>query len=257
MQVTTVPPAAMLAPFVERFVVVESREEVTRNLLPEPGVFLGVRYAGAATLLEGNRATRLPGATLAGIHAAVRRMHTHANSGIVLALFRPAGAARFFRAPLHELFGAHIRLDDLVPRADVERLGARISEAPDAAARADILSAFLSSRMLADGDDPIATAAIRTIVASHGSLRIATLADQLGISQDPLEKRFRRAIGASPKQLATIVRLRHAISIAERGGSWARVAHEAGYFDQSHFNREFRAMTGDSPARFFRAGDAC
>jgi AraC-like DNA-binding protein len=35
------------------------------------------------------------------------------------------------------------------------------------------------------------------------------------------------------------------------------VAHEAGYADQSHFNREFRAVTGSSPTRFFGGVEHC
>jgi len=39
--------------------------------------------------------------------------------------------------------------------------------------------------------------------------------------------------------------------------SWSRLALAAGYFDQSHFIREFRSVTGEAPERFFRAGGYC
>ncbi len=38
-------------------------------------------------------------------------MHTAANSGIILAKFRAAGAAPFFMEPLHHLFGAMLSPD--------------------------------------------------------------------------------------------------------------------------------------------------
>jgi len=257
MQVTTIRPSARLAPFVDRFVIVESGDEITRTLLPETGLILGVRYSGAASLIQEGRATRVPDATLTGILGTARRMRTHAGGGIVLAQFRPAGAAPFFRAPLDELFGAHAPLEAILSRAGVQRLGEKMFRRPDHAGRIAVLEEFLLSRMHTNGTDPIAGAAVQAIGASHGSLRISHLARQLGISQDPLEKRFRRAIGTSPKHLASIVRVRHAIALAERGTSLSRVAHDAGYYDQSHFIRDFRAITGDSPTRFFRAGDHC
>jgi AraC-like DNA-binding protein len=37
----------------------------------------------------------------------------------------------------------------------------------------------------------------------------------------------------------------------------ARLSAAAGYFDQSHFIREFRSVTGETPQRFFEASDHC
>jgi AraC-like DNA-binding protein len=36
-----------------------------------------------------------------------------------------------------------------------------------------------------------------------------------------------------------------------------RLAVDAGYFDQSHFIREFRAFTGTAPRRFFQSVEHC
>lgn len=257
MQMTTFPPSARLAPFVDRFTIVESAHETTRVLLPERGLVLGVRYAGAATQIDGDRAVRLANAALTGLRLSARTMRTHTGSGIVLAQFRIAGAARFFAVPLHELFGITVPLDALVRRGEVERLGERIAAQPDHARRVAVLEQFLLARMSDAASDPIATAAAAAIEGVRGSLRIAALAEELGIRQDPLEKRFRRAIGASPKQLASILRVRHAIDLGKTGASWSRVAHAVGYFDQSHFIREFRALLGEPPTRFFRDAAYC
>lgn len=253
MQMSTFAPSAPLAPFVEKLSIVESDVDISRVLLPDLGLILGVRFAGAAHLAG----VRLPDAAMTGMQTSVRHMRTAAHSGIVLAHFRPGGAAAFLRAPLHELCDATIGLDALLGRAEVATLGDRIATAPSHAERAAILDEALVARV-AHEPDPLALAAARAIEAAAGRVRIADLARMLAISQDPLEKRFRSAIGASPKQLAMLVRMRRAISLASRSpASLARVALDAGYFDQSHFNREFRAVTGESPRQFFRAGTHC
>jgi methylphosphotriester-DNA--protein-cysteine methyltransferase len=51
------------------------------------------------------------------------------------------------------------------------------------------------------------TAAVAAIRAARGSIRIGALAADLGAGLGQLERRFRRVVGASPKQLASIVRL--------------------------------------------------
>jgi AraC-like DNA-binding protein len=270
MQVTVVTPSARLVPFVRRFTVVETRDEASRVLLPEHGLILGVRFGGSASLVKPDAAIRMPGLSLAGIVGAARRMRTAAGGGVVLAMFRETGAARFFAEPLHELFDRTIPLEQIAMRADLARLEQQIGEAPDHAHRIARLEEFLIARLRPETTDPLADAAVVAIRRSRGALRIAELARELGISQDPLEKRFRRVVGTSPKQLASLVRLtsvieaRRTVGAARTAGrgtrapeSWSRLAVAAGYFDQSHFNREFRALTGESPARFFQADGYC
>lgn len=256
MQVTHVAPSMDLAPFIARFTVVETSGAETRQLLPDTGLVLGVRYAGAASVVRADGTTRMPDLSIAGIQAETRRMHTHADSGVVLATFRPGAAAACVSTPLHALHGQTVALADVLPPAEVAQLAERVAFAPDHARRIAALEAFLRAR-LARPIDPLAMAAIRAIEAARGAVRIASLARTLGISQDPLEKRFRQAVGASPKQLASLVRVRHAIELGRAGGDWARVAHATGFFDQSHFIRAFRAVTGQAPERFFRETAHC
>jgi AraC-like DNA-binding protein len=248
------PPSAALAPFVREFMVVDVQDETTRLRLPEPGLVLGVRYAGWATILAGDGDTHLPDVSLAAMTATARRMRTGAGGGVVLARFHPGGAAAFFPQPLHQLFGTTVALQDLLPRAQVDELQARVRQAAGDRGRVATLQAFLRARLQPAALDPLVTAAVRAIGDARGAVQIRALARQLAISQDPFEKRFRRVVGASPKQLASLVRLRHAIDSYRPGAPLTRLALDAGYFDQSHFNREFRAVTGQAPGRLLRAG---
>jgi AraC-like DNA-binding protein len=251
----SVAPSAPLAPFVRELMVVDVDDETTRVRIPEPGLVLGVRYRGSASLVAGDAVTRLPGATLTGMATVARRMRTAAGSGIVLARFHPGGAARFFAQPLHELFGATAALDDLAPRSDVDRVRARVIEAANDGERVAALESCLMARLRPRPTDPVVDAAVRAIGDARGVLRIGALARALAISQDALEKRFRRSVGASPKQLASLLRLRRAIEAYRPGARLTQLALDAGYFDQSHFNRELRAVTGEAPGEFFRAGE--
>jgi AraC-like DNA-binding protein len=257
MRVTAVQPSDRLAPFVRQFTVVEAEEETTRVLVPDAGIVVGFRYGGSASLIDNGKATRLPDATFAGMRDTVRRMRTSAGGGVLLAVFHEGQAAPFFAPPLHELFGATVALDALLPRGEVEGVAARVREAPDLPGRVAVFEQFLLSRLVDRRRDETVAAAVRAIRAAPGSIRIAALAAQLGLSPDRLEKRFRRAVGTAPKQLASILRLRRAVDAYRPGASLTRLSAGAGFFDQSHFVREFRAVTGETPQRFFAARDHC
>jgi AraC-like DNA-binding protein len=65
--------------------------------------------------------------------------------------------------------------------------------------------------------------------------------------------------GYGPKAFARIVRLERATQairdgqVSGAGVSWARLAIECGYTDQPHLVREFRALTGLTPAMYAQA----
>jgi AraC-like DNA-binding protein len=247
-------PTSPLAPFVRELMLVEVDEETIRVRLPEPGLVLGIRYRGSASLVAGSTTTLLPDATLTGMTGMARRMRTAAGGGIALALFHPGGAAQFFSEPLHELFGATVALDELLPGVDVDRVRSRVGEATTDAQRIAGLEAFLLARLRPETPDPLVAEAVRILRETRGEVRIGALARKLAISQDPFEKRFRRAVGTSAKQLASLLRMRHAVQAYRPGVALGRLATDAGYFDQSHMSRELRAVTGEPAGKFLRAG---
>ena len=65
---------------------------------------------------------------------------------------------------------------------------------------------------------------------------------------------FREQVGVTPKLYARILRFRHALDLIRvPGSSLAEVAVDAGFYDQSHMNREFRELGGLSPGELAAA----
>src|SRR5580692_7372871 len=66
-------------------------------------------------------------------------------------------------------------------------------------------------------------------------------------------ERFRREFGVPPKTYARIIRFRRTLGMLNRVGrerTLADVATECGYYDQSHFNRDFTALAGCTPSAY-------
>jgi len=250
-------PGPALAPFVRAFEVVEAQEAATRTLLPDAGIVIGFRYSGSATLLDDASTRRLPNTVATGLRSSARQMHTSANGGIVLAKFRAAGAASFFTEPLHHLFGLTCALGELVDDEDVARTSSRIAGATNDAERVAIVEQFLLAHHRPSNPDLVVSGALRAICTAAGAVRVRAIARDLQVSQGTLERRFRRVVGASPKQFASIIRLRHAVDLSRQSASLTTLALDAGYYDQAHFIRDFRAITGAAPGQFFGNGTYC
>lgn len=127
----------------------------------------------------------------------------------------------------------------------------------DAARRAqvtildELLLGLLRSSPVVDAAVAGAVAAIR---GSHGAVEIEPLARRLGVTTRTLQRRFARAVGITPKQLARIVRFQRVFAAwRDDPASLSRVALECGYFDQSHLVRDFRDFAGAPPAGFLAA----
>lgn len=252
-------PSESLAPFVRVFEVLETDAPMLRSLVPEPGLILAFRYAGSASLVEGGVARRLPDQALTGVRRTARRMFTPAGGGLVLAKFRSAGAGAFFDLPLHHLFGETVDLAALAEPGAIRATADRLGAAPDHRARVAAVEGFLQAQRArrAWPGDPLVDEALQRIKTDPAGLRVGPLARELGLSVDSLEKRFRRVAGASPKQLAAILRLRRAIAAHRPGMSLTRLALDAGYYDQPHFIRQFVATVGAPPGAYLEGAEFC
>jgi AraC-like DNA-binding protein len=84
---------------------------------------------------------------------------------------------------------------------------------------------------------------------SHGNESLDWLADQTNLSIRHFRRLTLSLTGLSPKHLARILRFRHARSLksANPDSTWTTVALNAGYFDQAHFIRDHRSLTGQTP----------
>jgi AraC-like DNA-binding protein len=250
-------PSDTLSPFVRRFEVVETTEEMTRTLLPETGLIVAFRYAGSAALLEAGARRPVPDTAITGPRTTARHMNTSAGGGLVVAKLRAACAGRFFGVAFDELLGAVLPLDEVVRRREVVRASSAILRASDDAERIAIFERFFHAIARPWRPDPAVLGTVRAIDAASGAVRVSALARGAAISQDTLEKRFRRAVGTTPKQFASIVRLRRAVESWRPGRSLTQVSVDAGYCDQSHFIRQFRQVTGLRPRGFFASAEYC
>ena len=81
-------------------------------------------------------------------------------------------------------------------------------------------------------------------------LTLDDIAEQVGTHPARLSRAFRRAYQQSLGEYVNELRLNHAVRQMAKDVPLSEVALDAGFADQSHFTRVFRARTGTTPAKF-------
>ena len=233
------------------FAVQETADETAYKVLPETGLVIGFQYKGRLSRIDKQIETTLSISGISGLADHSRTFKNSPDIGTVLVFFQEAGATPFFKQPLHELFRESVSLDNFMLRSELLYLEEQLAEATSDNSRITVVENFLISRMTATEPDKLVLAALAIIRKSKGNIRIKELTEQLHISQSPLEKRFRQAVGASPKKFASLVRLKYVIQLYSSANSLTELGYEAGFYDQAHFIKEFKTLTGDTPEKFF------
>jgi AraC-like DNA-binding protein len=175
--------------------------------------------------------------------------HTSRLRGITVQL-TPLAAYRVSRVPMSEWAHRAIPLTDLFgPWAD--RFLNRLVEAPGWEQRFDVLDQALARRFH-NGPEVHQQVvwAHDQILARRGRVQVDKLAAEIGYSKRHLERLFRTEVGLPPRTLAQIVRVQQALSLQMSSGSFAAASVGAGFHDQAHFTRAFKAMAGYSPGAF-------
>jgi AraC-like DNA-binding protein len=139
--------------------------------------------------------------------------------------------------------------------ASAGRLSDRLQEAPTWSDRFSLVDGFIRDRVArARGAAPQIMWAWRRLQHPDGARRIGAIAEEVGWSSKRLIAGFREQIGLPPKALARIIRFDRVVRWLDdlKEVRWAELAHRAGYFDQAHFNRDFRQLAGRPPGDFLR-----
>ena len=159
--------------------------------------------------------------------------------------FRPGMAGTFLGISPAELTDASADLSDLWSRRakELER------QLDDARSIRDAMRLLITGVHAPEAPPNPVQQAIDALERTHGNADLDLLARQANLSPRHFRRRCLEESGLAPKHLARVLRFRHACNIARRraGKDWPAIALDAGYYDQSHFIRDFREFTGKSP----------
>ncbi len=232
-------------------------------MMPTGEMHLVLRLAGPPVSVfdhPGDAVPRKLGYAMAnGARAGMYAKAVDAGASSIGLQLLPGASLALLGLPADELAGRHVQLQDLWG-TDASLLHEALLAAPSAEGKLHRLEAFLMTRLArspAPGVHPALLAGLQQLRAGS-SVKLA--AGHSGYSERQFVRLFSQTVGLPPRLYLRVQRFQQALRLmqdpAPQRAALATVAFEAGYSDQPHFNRDFRAFSGLTPEQYRAARPA-
>jgi len=231
-------PSPSLAPFVECFWTGDVFSDFSARVLPD----------GCADILFMMRTNELINTQVVGVMTRPHVVPLTAGTSLLGVRFHPGMAGTCLRCDIQALNDRYVPIQSVCGSAarDLVRLvSSHTSVEPRIASIEDWLTGLPTITQV--------QRAIAELVGRNGRLSVDDFAAVAGVSERQLRRTCLKHSGLAPKQLARILRFRHAVTRMRSGEhDMPKLALDCGYYDQAHMIRDFRDLAGISPVRYLR-----
>ncbi|WP_292008959.1 helix-turn-helix domain-containing protein [Chryseobacterium sp.] len=239
-------PSALLSPYIETYWTSNS---------PGNGEFHKVLPDGCVDIIfQFNKTKNIFYAEICGTMTTFLNMNFLESIQIFGIRFRPIGITFFTRVPVEEFTDKNVELalvDTLFDKSFYEILPEKRS-VEDMIKHVD--NYLINNLPYLYSSEKQIIHAVDLIYLTKGQLSLTTLAADVCLCQRHFERKFKSAIGISPKMFAKISRFKHALWCLKNYShkDLLTIAIECGYYDHSHLIKDFKSLSGHGPTNLLQ-----
>lgn len=252
-------PSADLKPYIQCFWLMDGGDEViNKSELIVPGIEMGIVFHlkdKVCRIKPDGQSEKAPRSFLLGFMTNYHFMKCQGRLKIFGVRFHPYSSHLFIRSSVNNFNNSLVGLYDIWGKAGAE-LEEKVIASSEVIDRTihiieDFLRNILQVRRKQQGDR-VTHSAVQSILVSQEETDIDVLAKKMDISTRYLHQCFSDHVGVNPKLFSKLVRFHNSVKLVEqkRKESLTSLAYECGYFDQSHFIRDFKRFSGITPGKF-------
>ncbi len=222
------------------------------QVLPDTCVELFVNYTSTPVAIIGHELHKRSIVTARMSRSMEVQMRK--GAGCLAICFYPGMAYPFFRLPMQVLSDTTVTLSNLWSGTVME-MEDKLANASDNNVRVVIAQKYLLQQLALGEQDLQLTYWLRLMQRSGGSISATDIANDTGLSRRHLSRKFQQYMGLSPKTYLGVCRFMRSLHSLKKypALSLTQVAYESGYYDQAHFNRDYKMYTGHTPGEVLRA----
>lgn len=241
-------PNSILQEYVKYFWVFEGSESPSQTSIFKilPDGLPSLIYQDTANLFVDTNSKVLPQLYIYGQFTKFSENKVTGPFRIIGAYLAPIALKVLFGIDAKEFSNLNIPLDNIVSNSVLEQL----RDARSVYEKVDVLSNFLQSLLLQTKS--ISQNAKWALLLLQSGKSLKEIQEEMKMSERSLERLANQHIGMSPKMYARVMRFQSSLNLlrAIDYDCLLDIALEYEYFDQAHFNREFKEFTGVTPSLF-------
>lgn len=248
----SIQPCPLLQPYIERFWNWEGEARLPK-ILPGTGHELVFHYLSPYSCINKNTVHSLSTSYMLTLRQHYQTIKPNGALGFIAVRFR-AGALRYFcRQPMAELADNFVDIHDVWGQSGDE-LAERVIAAASFHSKVEIIELFLLKLIEQYQPDAWLDQVIHDIYYNYDSVQLKRNCSDWGISKRQLQRIFKNAVGVSPRTFQIVSRFQTVIKqlLLEEKKDYLDVILDNGYFDQSHFIKDFQRFTGEPPSSFLQ-----
>jgi len=227
-------------------------EDITERVIPTEHIQLMFHYKNPFIVHRTeNSITKQPRSILSGLSDTFSDVSTHGETGVVFVSFYPAGACHFFRFPLCEIENQSVDVFDVLGY-EIRQVEELLYLAKTIQEKIIIIEKFFTERYspIPSYDDLLIRKGVELIKNHRGQVRAESLSAYLSTTSKTLERKFSNYLGKTTKQVIKLIRFQEVLHDFGKCMTLTDLAYKNGYFDQSHFIRDFKTYSGYTPKEF-------
>lgn len=257
MKFQIVQPSGFLKNFIKHYCFMESDiydEDVMERVIPTENIQLMFHYKNPFVVFHSNESvSKQPRSIISGLSDNYSDVSTAGEAGVVFISFHPAGACHFFNFPLSEIENQSVDLTDIY-NSEIRQIEELLYFKDTIRGKVTIIENFLIRRFspIPVYDGLLIQKGIEIVKNYKGQINAKCLSESLYTSQKTLERKFAKYLGKTTKQIIKLIRFQeilHDLSL-NKNLSLTEYTYRNGYYDQSHFIKDFKAYSGYTPKDF-------
>ncbi|MEZ5083281.1 MAG: helix-turn-helix transcriptional regulator [Bacteroidales bacterium] len=172
------------------------------------------------------------------------------GSKLISVNFKPQYTRFFIPDKLHVYKNKVVELNDIFRLTELKKIEP-LQNNGHPENKLDLIESFLGG-IFKDKSTTTIDRALHIIFQKNGFVNIRELAEKSCLSISQFRKRFNEEVGMSPKEYTKIIRIRYISEFLSQHPSLnlTQLTYKLGYFDQSHFIKDFKSVTGVSPKNY-------
>lgn len=250
-------PIEILKKYIKNYFIVETNNYV--DFLPKERVFpignatLVFHYGSPSKFKTKNQSEYIESnLVICGQQTNYYDLSLSGKTGMIIIVFKPHGVRSFFNFPAIELLNKNLSLSDLI-KGETTKLEGILFNFQNNKQRITHIENFLIRRLIQNRDFVRVEHAVKMIENSKGQIKTQDIAQELCLGIKQFERIFSNHVGLNPKKFLSIIRFQNVLQMKRefKELDMYQLAFDNGYYDQSHFNHDFKSLTGLTPRTFF------